>query len=134
MTTSVEMAEFFAKYATAFSHGDLDALCGLFAKAFCLSSPSTMMMVSGAGKGRAVIGEMLERYAGLGFARAKISKLNPTSYASDHALADVRWSLLGEDGGEIIAFDATYVLKKFSGDWRIVMAISHAEERQQASG
>jgi hypothetical protein len=130
MTSSVEMAEFFGRYATAFSHGDVEALCALFAKAFCLSSPSTMMMVSGTEKVRTVIRESLARYAGVGFARAKISRLNPTLYASDHALADLQWTLIDADGGDIASFDATYVLKKFSTDWRIVLVISHNEEQR----
>jgi hypothetical protein len=132
MATNVEIAEFFGRYATAFSHGQLEDVVSLYSKAFTLCAPGSMMVVSGRDKARQVIGEAMSRYAELGFCRAKIGKLQPNLYASDHAVADLEWSLLDGSGSPILVFDATYVLRKFGEQWKIVLLIAHNEaERLQ---
>lgn len=121
------MAQFFGSYATAFSHGNLDEICGLFAEPCGITGSGFLLTVSSREDARAGIEQLLEKYSKLGMSRVRITKLIPNLYASDHAITDIEWTMLRADGSEIIRFDNTYVVKKIGPDWKIVFVVAHNE-------
>lgn len=127
MTTSVEMAQLFGSYATAFSHGNIDEICGLFAEPCGISGSGFLLAMSNREEARSGIEQLLAKYAGLGMSRVRITKLIPNLYASDHAVTDIEWTMLRADGSEIIRFDNTYMVKKIASDWKIVFVVAHNE-------
>lgn len=121
------MAQLFGSYATAFSHGNIDEICGLFAEPCGISGSGFLLAMSNREEARSGIEQLLAKYAGLGMSRVRITKLIPNLYASDHAVTDIEWTMLRADGSEIIRFDNTYMVKKIASDWKIVFVVAHNE-------
>jgi hypothetical protein len=134
MTTNVEIAEFFSRFATAVTNGDLETITGTFAKAFVLSDMESVRFVSNPAHVQEHVHASVARYRDLGCNRIRLKMLGSNLYESDHAMIDLEWILLDHDSRELVRFNHSYVMRKFLGVWRIVFVIAHNEaDRLQAA-
>ncbi len=134
MTTNVEIAEFFSRFATAVTNEDLQTISSTFAKAFAYSDAESLRFISSSVQIQEHIRRSVDRYRGLGCNRMRLILLGSNLYESDHCMIDLEWILLAADSAEIARFNHSYVMRKFAGEWRIVFVISHNEsERLQAA-
>ncbi len=129
MSERSSVQEFLHTYRIAFEAFDVRAILELFSYPCQITSDGGRISVISVPT-RDVWLPQIERlmgaYRSIGVRSAEVLELRTTELTPLLAQADVRWRLVGEDGGALYDFEAAYTLADF-GDGVLITAIAHNE-------
>ena len=119
----------FKQYETAFDKLDLDALSGYCADCFISAGPKGT--ISHTRKDfEENAGETLKFYQSVGRNSARIISKRVMPICETYTMVVIRWGITFEKmGDKLIEFDISYVIQETDVDPKIILLISHEDEK-----
>ena len=121
MSSTVEV--FFERYRKAFESYDLDALGKLVHLPCLIASAGKLIACGDAGDLRHRLQRQFERHREAGVADAKFEVVDRRRLDPRFVVVGVRWTLLKDDGSELMDFGVSYTLTAPEAGWKIACVL-----------
>lgn len=132
--TAVEVEAFFAAYKQAFAACDTAGICSRFAYPAAIADGRTTTILPDYAAFCSDVEGFFKTYREMGMVDVALRSLQVTVKSPAYAIADVSWALLDAKGGDVLVFDASYILGRHGGEELKIIAILSHNERERAEG
>lgn len=120
---------FLLRYSEAVAECNFDEIVKRFHDFFILSTQDNVWYLKNNLDFKNNLAKSFEVYKNLGSAYCKMIDNDIQLFASDHAIATIRWGLFDSLNQLILKFEITYCLKIFDREWKYVFVMDHDEEK-----
>lgn len=126
------MEELVQSYISAVKAHDYLQMMQAFHSQFQLSTPERIWhFLENNDLFKTNIDKSFKRYATIGAMYCSSTQYEiVTMPSTDHALANVEWSLYDSNDQPMLSFDITYCMKQIEGQWKFIFVIDHNEDQR----
>ena len=127
--TGDQIDKLFHQYETAFDQMDLKTISGYCADSFISAGP-TGSITQSRKEYEGKTDETVEFYKSVGRNSARIVSKRVIPICKEYSMVVVRWGMTFEKtGARLIEFDKSYIIQEIDIDPRIILLISHDDEK-----